>query len=91
MEFHWGKKSKTPSRRTKQLVIPLRDVHLCVLQESIIQEFNLNEIFQKCKKLKKGEKPEEPKTLLQEAPEEEEPVGPHEEEEEEDPESKKDK
>ncbi|XP_067219999.1 thioredoxin-related transmembrane protein 2-A [Chanodichthys erythropterus] len=61
-------------------------------EESIIQEFNLNEIFQKCKKLKKGEKPEELKTLLQEVPEEEEPVGPHEEEEEEEePESKKDK
>lgn len=66
---------------------------MCVLQESIIQEFNLNEIFQKCKKLKKGEKPVELKTLLKEAPEGEEPVGPHEEEEEEEeePENKKDK
>lgn len=58
------------------------------LQDNIIREFNLNEIFKKYKKLSKGEKPEEPKTLLQETPEEQEPVGPHEEEE---PESKKDK
>ncbi len=58
---------------------------LCALQENIIREFNLNEIFQRYKKLSKGEKPEELKTLLQEAPEEEQT---HEEEE---PESKKDK
>ncbi|XP_051514061.1 thioredoxin-related transmembrane protein 2-A-like [Myxocyprinus asiaticus] len=57
-------------------------------QENIIREFNLNEIFQKFKKLTKGEKTEEPKTLLQERPVEEEPVGSHEEEE---PENKKDK
>jgi len=63
---------------------------LCVLQENIIREFNLNEIFQKYKKLSKGEKSEEPKPPLREDPEEEELVGPHEEEEEE-PESKKDK
>lgn len=61
-------------------------MRLCVLQENIIRDFNLNEIFQRCKKFNKGEKPEE-QTLPQEAPEEEQPVGPHEEE----PESKKDK
>ncbi|RXN35162.1 thioredoxin-related transmembrane 2 [Labeo rohita] len=55
-------------------------------EENIIRDFNLNEIFQRCKKFNKGEKPEE-QTLPQEAPEEEQPVGPHEEE----PESKKDK
>ncbi|KAG1962917.1 thioredoxin-related transmembrane protein 2-A [Pimephales promelas] len=59
-------------------------------EENIIREFNLNEIFQKYKKLSKGEKSEEPKPPLREDPEEEELVGPHEEEEEE-PESKKDK
>lgn len=57
---------------------------LCALQEDIIREFNLNEIFQRFKKLSKGEEPEDLKTLLQEAPEEEQP---HEDE----PESKKDK
>lgn len=60
---------------------------LCVLQENIIREFNLNEIFQRYNKLSKGEKSEELKTLLQDAPEEEQT---HEEEEEE-PESKEDK
>lgn len=67
---------------------------LCVLQENIIRDFNLNEIFQRCKKFSKGEKPEELKTLLQEAPEEEQPHDEddeEDEEEEEEPESKKDK
>ncbi|XP_042626368.1 thioredoxin-related transmembrane protein 2-A [Cyprinus carpio] len=63
-------------------------------EENIIRDFNLNEIFQRCKKFSKGEKPEELKTLLQEAPEEEQPHDEddeEDEEEEEEPESKKDK
>lgn len=47
----------------------------CVLQENIIREFNLNEIFKKCKKHIKGEKSEEPMNLQEEAPDAgEEPV-----------------
>lgn len=56
-------------RFTKQLP------ETCVcLQENIIREFNLNEIFQKCKKHRKGEKTEELKTLLQDSTDEGEQV-----------------
>lgn len=61
---------------------------LCILQDNIIREFNLNEIFQKCKKRNKGEKSEEPKSLLQEGSDGGEPVSKDVTEE---PESKKDK